>query len=112
MRLARLRPTAETGYHLDEVWAALGGTQQLGAKAPEGVTLMSTTRVSSALLQTSHGCWKRAEGLMRLAMMNFVILLNGNRTPTKSRLLFVTLLNVKSNNQPPSSQNEINCNST
>lgn len=45
---------------------------------------------------------------MGLVMMNVAILLNGNRTLTKSCLLFVTLLNVKSSNQSPSSQNEIN----
>lgn len=33
---------------------------------------------------------------MHPVMMNFVILLNENRAPTKSRLLFVTPLNVKS----------------
>lgn len=37
MRLARLQPMAEAACHLDEVWAALVGTQQLGAKAPEAV---------------------------------------------------------------------------
>lgn len=104
--------TAETACHTDELWAALVGTQQLGAKASEAVTLVSVMHVPSTPLQTSHGCRKGLEGLMRLAMMNFVILLNGNRTRTKSRLLFVTLLNVKSNNQPPSSQNEISFNTT
>lgn len=45
---------------------------------------------------------------MCLMMINFVILLYGNRTLTKSHLLFVILPDAKSNNQPTSSQNEIN----
>lgn len=53
-------------------------------------------------------CWNGVARLMGLVMMNVAILLNGNRTLTKSCLLFVTLLNVKSSNQSPSSQNEIN----
>lgn len=35
MRLARFRPTAKMGCHLDEAWAAPVGTQQLGAKATQ-----------------------------------------------------------------------------
>lgn len=41
-------------------------------------------------------------------LTNFTIVINKNRTLTKPHLLLVTLLNVKSNNQPLSSQNEIN----
>lgn len=53
-------------------------------------------------------CWNGVARLMGLVMMNVAILLNGNRTLTKSCLLFVSLLNVKSSNQSSSSQNEIN----
>lgn len=50
MWLARLWSTDKTGCHLQEAWAALLGTQQLGAKPPEGVTLVRVMHVSSAQL--------------------------------------------------------------
>lgn len=80
-----------------------------GHPAPEGVRLVSATQASSAPPQTSHGSWMGVEGLIHPVMMNFAIVLNENRTLTKPHLLLVTLLNVKINNQPLSSQNEINC---
>lgn len=112
MQPARLWLIAEMRCHLDETWAAVVGTKQLGAKVHEGVMLEGVMCISSASPQTSCGCWKGAEGLICPVMMNFVILSNGSRNLTKSHLLFVILLDAKNNNQPPSSQNEINCNST
>lgn len=100
MWLARLCLTDENGCHLDEVWAmdeawaASAGTQHLS------LMLVSATHASSAPPQTSHRSWMGVEGLMHTTMMNLVIALNENRTLTKPHLLLVTLLNVKSNNQP------------
>lgn len=71
-----------------------------GYPAPESLMLVSATHASSAPPQTSHGSWMGVEGLMHTTMMNLVIALNENRTLTKPHLLLVTLLNVKSNNQP------------
>lgn len=66
--------------------------------------LTSATHASSAPPQTSHGSWTRVEGLKHPVMMNFVIVINENRTLTEPHLLLVTLLNVKSNNQPLSAK--------
>lgn len=79
-----------------------------GYPAPEGVMLVSATCASSAPPQTSHGSWMGEEGLIHPVKMNFATVINENRTLTKPHLLLVTLLNVKSNNQPLSSQNEVN----
>lgn len=59
MQLARFWPTAKVGCPLDEAWATPVGTQQLGAKVSEGITLMSVMCGSSAdltwLLEGSGG---------------------------------------------------------
>lgn len=85
-------------------WATGRSTRQCNAGVNEGNTNVSPPLPPWALLC----CWNGVARLMGLVMMNVAILLNGNRTLTKSCLLFVTLLNVKSSNQSPSSQNEIN----
>lgn len=77
---------------------------QSNAGANEGNTNVSPPLPPWTLLS----CWNGVARPIGLVMMNVAILLNGNRTLTKSCLLFVSLLNVKSSNQSSSSQNEIN----
>lgn len=117
---SRQTPSAGQMRLADSVWLlkgvspgwSVGNARSEGSSsgypAPEGVMLVEC---KTCLLCSSTDLPWLLDGIGGADTprpTNFTIVINKNRTLTKPHLLLVTLLNVKSNNQPLSSQNEIN----